>query len=164
MSVNPMKAMVEEFHKKYGVKSFPSFEKVPLADRKLRCRLLEEEYEEYSDAEDDDDIVEIADALTDMLYVIFGTCLVYSIPIEEIFAEVHRSNMTKTQPKEKGQKVEKGKNYSPPNIKQFFEANPEEAALRALLKRGTECVNNYEYTIWKREVEEFLYDKSEDES
>ena len=64
-------------------------------DRLLRKRLLAEEYEEYMNAEFDNDIVEIADALADLIYIACGTAVSYGIPLDKVFAEVHRSNMSK---------------------------------------------------------------------
>lgn len=63
--------------------------------RALRRALIGEEYMEFVEAETHNDIVGVADALADLLYVIYGTAHEYGIPLEEIFDEVHRSNMTK---------------------------------------------------------------------
>ena len=95
---------------------------LPLAERrKLRMKLLEEEYHEYRYAERGNDIVKIADALADMLYIIGGTALEYGIPLDKIFLEVHRSNMSKLDEygnpaiREDG-KIMKGPNYVKPDI------------------------------------------------
>jgi len=118
--------MVHEFHRVYDCNisdepSLPGKE-----ERALRISLLKEEYNEYIQAEKIGDLVEIADALADMLYIINGTCVSYGIPIEEIFAEVHASNMSKLD--ENGQvirredgKVLKGPNYFKPKIKEIME-------------------------------------------
>lgn len=113
-------AMVREFHEIYGLPiadtpGHPSPEEI-----KLREDLLSEEYWEYDRAVAKNDLVEIADALCDMVYIILGTCLVYGLPFDEIFMEVHRSNLSKLDDgksilREDG-KVLKGKNYSPPDI------------------------------------------------
>lgn len=118
--------MVEEFHRAYGlpVRYLPE---VPDAKEiKLRQDLLSEEYWEYDDAASKNDIVGIADALADMIYIIHGTALVYGIPLDEVFDEVHRSNMSKLD--EEGKplyredgKVLKGINYEPPNIKEILD-------------------------------------------
>jgi predicted HAD superfamily Cof-like phosphohydrolase len=63
--------------------------------RRLRLRLLREEYEEYLSAESDSDIVKISDALADMAYIIAETAHTYGIPLAAIFNEVQRSNMAK---------------------------------------------------------------------
>ena len=63
--------------------------------RQLRVDLLGEEWGEYVQAENDSDIVNIADALADMAYIIYGTAAHYGIDLDAVIAEVHRSNMTK---------------------------------------------------------------------
>ena len=93
----------------------------------LRYRLGKEELLEYLDACNNDDIVEITDALADQLYILLGTMVAHGMQdiIEDVFNEVHRSNMSKLgedgKPiyREDG-KVLKGPNYSPPNIAQFI--------------------------------------------
>lgn len=64
-------------------------------ERTLRKTLLHEEMNEYFAAERIDDIVEIADALADIIYIACGTAVSYGIPLDKIFEEVHRSNMAK---------------------------------------------------------------------
>lgn len=118
---------VKEFHDTYncytakdGVVEFPS-EDV----RKVRFDILKEEWEEYIDAEEADDMVEVADALADMIYIAYGTALSYGIPLDEVLAEVQRSNMSKLgedgKPiyREDG-KVLKGPNFSEPDIKSIL--------------------------------------------
>lgn len=63
--------------------------------RQLRVNLLKEEWAEYLDAEANDDLVEIADALADMVYICLGTAVAYGIPFDKIWEEVHASNMSK---------------------------------------------------------------------
>lgn len=88
----------------------------------LRVSLIEEELDELKEAIANDDIVEVADALTDLLYVIYGAGHSFGIDLDECFAEVHGSNMSKLgadgQPiyREDG-KVLKGANYYAPNLK-----------------------------------------------
>lgn len=95
--------------------------------RDVRINILKEEWEEYLQAEADNDIVEVADALGDMLYIIWGTAISYGLPLETVFDEIQRSNMSKLgedgKPiyREDG-KVMKGKNYSPPDIKSILNA------------------------------------------
>jgi len=84
---------------------------------------------EYLDACNDGDLVEITDALADQLYILLGTMISHGMQniIEDVFDEVHRSNMSKLgedgKPiyREDG-KVLKGPNFSPPNIEQFLTA------------------------------------------
>jgi predicted HAD superfamily Cof-like phosphohydrolase len=88
----------------------------------LRVSLIEEELDELKEAIANNDIVEVADALTDLLYVIYGAGHSFGIDLDECFAEVHGSNMSKLgadgQPiyREDG-KVLKGANYYAPNLK-----------------------------------------------
>lgn len=87
----------------------------------LRYALIAEELQELKEATDDMDIVEVADALTDLLYVVYGAGHAYGIDLDKCFNEVHRSNMSKLgadgKPvyREDG-KVMKGPAYSPPNL------------------------------------------------
>lgn len=123
--MKPSKA-VEQFHVTYGL---PVTYKPVIPDTEqvlLRENLLEEEYREYVDASWRGDLVEIADALADMIYIIHGTALVYGLPLDEIFDEVHRSNMSKLD--ENGNvvrrddgKVLKGKNFEPPRIAEILD-------------------------------------------
>lgn len=89
--------------------------------RSLRVELIQEELEELQTALDNKDIVEVADALTDLLYVVYGAGHAFGIDLDECFAEVHESNMSKLgengRPiyREDG-KVLKGPNYFPPNL------------------------------------------------
>ncbi len=104
---------------------------------KLRFELMKEENEEYLEACQNNDIVEIADALGDQLYILCGTILSHGLQykIEEIFAEIQRSNMSKLDddgnPIINGQngifdesiamgKILKSSNFSEPNLKQFL--------------------------------------------
>lgn len=64
-------------------------------ERTLRKTLLHEEMNEYFAAERIDDIVEISDALADIIYIACGTAVSYGIPLDKVFEEVHRSNMAK---------------------------------------------------------------------
>lgn len=120
---------VKEFHEKFGlaIRNKPDLSDVLLEERNLRLELLREEYEdEYLDAEETNNITEIADALGDMLYIIYGTAVSYGIPIDKVFDEIHNSNMSKLGPagkpmyREDG-KVMKGPNYFKPDIKKILD-------------------------------------------
>ena len=115
--------MVREFHAAFRLPGDPGQPTLcdSLGRRELRRKLLEEEYKEYLLGEDTNDICEIADALGDMAYIIWGTALEYGIPLDRIIAEIHRSNMSKLD--EKGEpimradgKVLKSARYTPPDI------------------------------------------------
>ncbi len=94
----------------------------------LRYNLMKEENEEYVEAANNDDLVEVADALGDMLYILCGTIIEHGLQhkIEEVFSEIQRSNMSKLgadgKPiyREDG-KVLKGPNYFKPNIADILE-------------------------------------------
>jgi predicted HAD superfamily Cof-like phosphohydrolase len=94
--------------------------------QQLRYDLIDEELEELKMAFDNDDIVEIADALTDLLYVVYGAGHAFGIDLDECFLEVHESNMSKLgeggRPiyREDG-KVLKGPEYFPPNLKEILD-------------------------------------------
>ena len=92
----------------------------------LRYDLIKEELKELEQAMKTKNLREIADALTDILYVTYGAGYAYGIDLDKCFKEVQRANMSKLgkdgKPiyNEKG-KVMKGPNYSEPNLKQFVE-------------------------------------------
>ena len=92
---------------------------------KLRIDLIQEELDELKEAIKKKDIVEVADALTDILYVTYGAGHSFGINLDDCFSEVQRSNMSKLdlngQPiyNENG-KVMKGPNYFKPNLKKFI--------------------------------------------
>lgn len=89
--------------------------------RELRLDLIQEEFEELQEAIDNKDMVEIADALTDLLYVVYGAGHAFGMDLDECFLEVHESNMSKLGPdgrairREDG-KVMKSKNFFAPNL------------------------------------------------
>ena len=91
---------------------------------KLRIDLIKEELQELIDAISDKDIVEVADALTDILYVTYGAGHAFGINLDKCFKEVQNSNMSKLgsdgKPiyNDKG-KVMKGPNYFKPNLNKF---------------------------------------------
>lgn len=116
---------VDTFHKVFKVyeeaPQKPTL--IPFKEYELRHRLMEEENDEYQEACDDKDIVGVADALGDQLYILCGTILKHGLQhkIEEVFTEISESNMSKLDEnglpilREDG-KILKGKNYYPPKI------------------------------------------------
>lgn len=118
-------AAVHEFHSafKLGIKDAPEAN-LGVAKNLLRYNLMKEENEEYLEAANNDDLVEVADALGDMLYILCGTIIEHGMQhkIEEVFNEIQRSNMSKLGAdgnpiyREDG-KVLKGPSYFKPNIK-----------------------------------------------
>jgi predicted HAD superfamily Cof-like phosphohydrolase len=115
---------VKEFHEAFGV---PVHTEPGIREHRaaLRHALILEEFEEFDEALTNNDIVEVADALADLIYVIYGTAHEFGIPLDEILAEVHASNMSKLgedgKPihREDG-KVLKGPGFFRPNIAKFL--------------------------------------------
>lgn len=120
---------VELFHTSFGLGVSDTM-KANLGRNKnlLRFNLMDEENKEYLEAAENDDMVEVADALGDMLYILCGTILEHGMQfkIEEVFEEIQRSNMSKLgadgKPilREDG-KVLKGPNYFKPNIEEILD-------------------------------------------
>jgi len=116
---------VRDFHQAFGQRIGEKPEFPDIEERKLRIKLLDEEVFEYTDAEYADDLVEIADALADIIYIACGTAVSYGIPLDDVFAEVHRSNMAKLVDgkvirREDG-KVQKPEGWTAPDIKSVLE-------------------------------------------
>lgn len=87
--------MVMDFHEAFGQRIGRRPALPDMNERSLRMKLLQEEMREYTEAEADDNLVEIADALADIIYIACGTAVSYGIPLDELYDEVHRSNMAK---------------------------------------------------------------------
>ena len=115
---------VGTFMKTFGqdVKTKPSFSTEKI--NKLRIDLIKEELEELTEAMNNKDLLEVADALTDILYVTYGAGHAFGIDLDKCFGEVQNSNMSKLgkngEPiyNESG-KVMKGPNYFKPNLSKF---------------------------------------------
>jgi predicted HAD superfamily Cof-like phosphohydrolase len=87
--------LVGDFMNSFGQEVNFQPELVDQATSDLRVDLISEELEELQEAIKDNDLIEIADALTDLLYVVYGAGHTYGIDLDECFKEVHRSNMSK---------------------------------------------------------------------
>lgn len=87
--------MVREFHTAFGqrVGQRPIFP--DSKERDLRVKLMKEEYNEYNKAEDNNDIVNLAVELADIIYIACGTAVSYGIPLDDVFNEIHKANMSK---------------------------------------------------------------------
>jgi len=118
---------VAEFHTVFKIGNADQIKLIDENDYLLRFNLIKEENEEYLEACKNNDIIEIADALGDQLYILFGTILKHGLEhkIEEVYDEIHRSNMSKLD--EKGKpiyredgKVLKSNLYFKPNIKKIL--------------------------------------------
>lgn len=116
---------VKEFMETFGqeVKTEPEFPTLDVVA--LRYDLIKEELQELLDAMGKKDIVEVADALTDILYVTYGAGHAFGIDLDACFDEVQRSNMSKlgedgsVMRRDDG-KILKGKNYFPPNLEKVL--------------------------------------------
>ena len=120
---------VKEFHKAFKL-DYLDQPKADLGINKnnLRFNLMKEENEEYLEAANNNDLVEVADALGDMLYILCGTIIEHGMQhkIDEVFIEIQNSNMSKLGDdgnpiyREDG-KVLKGPNYFKPDIKRILD-------------------------------------------
>ena len=115
---------VGTFMKTFGqdVKTKPSFSTDKI--NKLRIDLIKEELDELQDAMKNNDLLEVADALTDILYVTYGAGHAFGIDLDKCFEEVQNSNMSKLDENGKpiyneSGKVMKGPNYFKPDLSKF---------------------------------------------
>lgn len=120
---------VKKFHKAFGL----GYAQKPTANLEptkveLRYKLMQEENREYYEAAKNHDLVEIADALGDMLYVLCGTIIEHGMQdkMDTVFEEIQRSNMSKlgadgTPVYREDGKVMRGPDYCKPNIKKIVE-------------------------------------------
>ena len=116
---------VKKFMQTFGqeVKSRPSFSSEKINE--LRYNLIEEELYEFKHALDNNDLLEVADALTDILYVTYGAGHAFGIDLDACFDEVQNSNMSKLgtdgKPIYNDQgKVMKGPNYFKPDLSKYI--------------------------------------------
>ncbi len=114
------------FMKTFGqeVKNKPSLSTDKI--NQLRVSLIKEELDELKEAIDNKDLLEVADALTDLLYVTYGAGHAFGINLDKCFEEVQNSNMSKLSEDGKAiynefGKVMKGPNYFKPDLKKFIE-------------------------------------------
>lgn len=126
--MNESQRMVREFHQTFDcliseTPTIPDFR-----TQNMRCNLIEEELDELKRAFMDGSLIQVADALADILYVTYGAAVSCGIDIEPVFKEVHRSNMSKVG----GHKREDGKwikpdTYSPADLMPIIEKQRSEA-------------------------------------
>ena len=117
---NKVKIFMETFGQE--VKNKPSFSSEKINN--LRYELIKEELDEFKEALKDKDILEVADALTDILYVTYGAGHAFGIDLDKCFEEVQQSNMSKLDKKGKpvyneSGKVMKGPSYFKPDLTKF---------------------------------------------
>jgi len=119
---NKVKIFMETFGQE--VKDKPSFGDDKI--NKLRYDLIKEELDELNEAMKNKDLLEVADALTDILYVTYGAGHAFGINLDKCFDEVQNSNMSKLGNDKKpiyndSGKVMKGPNYFKPNLLKFLD-------------------------------------------
>jgi len=127
--------MVKEFHEKFGLAV--GHGPIPFLHEDLdneelytlRDRLHKEEWKELQDAWEDENLVEYADALCDLIYVLCGTAVSFGIDLDKCFREVHLSNMSKldedgTVHKDEYGKVIKGDGFFQPNLRDIIYPQP----------------------------------------
>ena len=118
---NSVKKFMETFGQE--VKTKPEFPTDKIV--RLRYDLIKEELEEFKEALKDKNLTEVADSLTDILYVTYGAGIAFGIDLDKCFDEVQRSNMSKLDKdgkpiyNDKG-KVMKGPNYFKPDLSKFI--------------------------------------------
>ena len=121
---------VKDFHDAFKIPVQNNGPIIPSKERcDLRYSLIREELEEFKNAFEAGDLVEVADALTDLQYVLFGSVLEFGLQhkFEELFTEVQRSNMSKLDRDGKAiyrddGKVLKSDLWTPPNLKNILES------------------------------------------
>jgi predicted HAD superfamily Cof-like phosphohydrolase len=129
MTIKETIEKVEDFHNAFGIENaYQPNAKLSDADLALRHRLMAEENEEYLEAAQNGDMVEIADALGDQLYILCGTILKHGLQdkIVDVFQEIQRSNMSKLDKEGKpiyreDGKVMKSELYFKPDIKSILD-------------------------------------------
>jgi predicted HAD superfamily Cof-like phosphohydrolase len=115
--------MVAEFHRKFDilVQEHPA---IPAAaTQALRVRLIQEEFDELTEALAREDLAAIAKEMADLLYVVYGTAVSYGIDMKPVFQEVHRSNLSKVGGfKRADGKWVKPPTYSPASVQPLLDA------------------------------------------
>lgn len=126
-TLTDLSACVAEFHDAFQIGNNQSPNRLSTDEQVLRYSLMREENEEYLEAAQQGNLIEIADALGDQLYILLGTALRHGLmdKMEAIFLEIHRSNMSKLDAEGKpifreDGKVLKSDRYFRPNIAAFF--------------------------------------------
>lgn len=123
--MNAEQGMVAEFHERFGLSRarHPAWPGDGI--HRIRVALIEEELAEFRNAGESRNLLEIADALGDLLYVVYGAAVTYGVDLEPIFKEIHRANMSKGAghaPCRPDGKVCKGDHYEAPRLKEILAA------------------------------------------
>jgi predicted HAD superfamily Cof-like phosphohydrolase len=130
--MNDEQLMVREFHERFGLPHNEHPTWPGEVAHRLRVLLIEEELAEFRNAGEARSLVCIADALGDLLCVVYGAAVTYGIDLEPVFKEIHRSNMSKGDPevvRRPDGKILKGEHYSPPRIDEVLAAQLEPTAV-----------------------------------
>src|SRR5438034_10485198 len=126
--MTPEQRAVKEFHEVMGMEDNKTPTLVDGETAGLRIAVIAEEFNELIHGVAKEDLVEIADALGDLLYVLYGAANAYGIDLEPVFNEIHRSNMKKVDPKtgkiryRKDGKVLKPEGWEKPRLAPIIEA------------------------------------------
>jgi len=119
---------VKDFHIAFYQRVGENPELPDMKERELRGKLLTEEFKEYINAEHNNDIVNIAQELADIIYIACGTAVSYGIPLDKVFAAIHKANMNKLvdgKPlKREDGKVIKPEGWKPADIKKIIKIKP----------------------------------------
>jgi predicted HAD superfamily Cof-like phosphohydrolase len=132
--MNQEQQMVHQFHERFGLVS-STRPTIPGTNmHRLRTLLIEEELAEFRNAAEAQDLVGVADALGDLLYVVYGAAEEYGIDLEPVFEEIHRSNMSKDARAgcRADGKVCKGAGYVAPDVRRVVEDQFEGRLVAAL--------------------------------
>jgi len=124
--VNDEQLAVKEFHKLFGIaiSNYPQIQNE--SDAALRLALIAEEFNELIQAIAAQDPVRVADALGDLLYVVYGAGVTFGIDLDPVFWEIHRSNLSKYPEdgvfvrREDG-KIMKSETFTPPDLKTIID-------------------------------------------
>ena len=112
---------VKRFHKAFGLPVGNSPKNLDLKQFSLRIRLIAEEFSEYCKAVGENDIIAIADGLGDLLWVVFGTAVEHGLPMDRVFKDIAKSNMSKKDGHvDVSGKWIKPNNYEPVNLSWLF--------------------------------------------
>lgn len=147
--------MVRAFHEKFNA-PIGDIDRPDISSRtRLRLALIHEELKELESAIDSSDLIEVTDALADLAYVVIGAAVEWGIDLAPVFAEVHRSNMTKTpgNQREDG-KILKGAAFEPPRIAEIVRSRqPVPVAVRTIYVAhpfGGDIANAERARLWLR--------------
>ena len=122
--MNDEQLMVRDFHEHFGLPSNDRPTWPGDTAHRLRVLLIEEELAELRNAGETRSLVAVADALADLLYVVYGAAETYGIDLQAVFKEIHRSNMSKGDPeivRRPDGKILKGDSYSPPRVNEVLQ-------------------------------------------